>query len=133
MKILPSIILLLTAGFIQLATTGRPIALDSGNDAENKCKLYIPNAFSPNGDGVNDFFKPVANCSLQEFEMKIFDRWGTLIYQTKNIDRGWDGNYRGQEAESTAYAYYIQYRMMQQDSINATFSEAVTGNFALLR
>ncbi len=100
---------------------------------EAQCKVYIPNAFSPNGDGINDLFMPASNCSFQDYEMRIFDRWGTLIYQTKNASDGWDGNYRGEEAESTAYVYYIRYQAVPTDTLNQTFPEIATGNFALLR
>jgi gliding motility-associated-like protein len=100
---------------------------------EDQCKLYVPNVFSPNGDGVNDQFVPASNCDFQEFEMRIFDRWGTLIYQSQNPDAGWNGKYNGNEVASTSYVYYIRYRNVPQDTVTETFTEVATGAVALLR
>jgi gliding motility-associated-like protein len=119
---------LLTLSFTKISTKAAAAAASPAN-----CKMYVPNAFSPNGDGVNDLFQPYSNCTLENFEMKIFDRWGTLLFQTQNADTGWNGMYRGQEAESTAYLYYIQYKMAPQSDSMETFQEVMTGNFALLR
>lgn len=100
---------------------------------DNQCKLYIPNVFSPNGDGVNDLFKPESNCGFQEFEMRIFDRWGTLLFQTQNANDGWNGKYNDSEVASTSYVYYIRYRNVPQDTAIETFTEVATGAVALLR
>ncbi len=65
--------------------------------------LYVPNTFTPNGDELNDIFRPVGmGIDIQTFEMWIFDRWGDMIFKTNNIDKGWnghakDGNYIAQQ------------------------------------
>ncbi len=56
--------------------------------------LYIPTAFSPNGDGDNDFFAPKGKY-IKSFEMYVFDRWGMELYHTTDITKGWDGTIRG--------------------------------------
>jgi gliding motility-associated-like protein len=70
--------------------------------------IYIPNAFTPDGDHINDYFSPKGS-EIQEFKMMIFDRWGEMIYQTDNIQDGWDGraNNGGKIAESGVYVYRI--------------------------
>lgn len=66
--------------------------------------LDMPNAFSPNGDGVNDIYRAKTNYqNIVEFEATIFDRWGTKIFSWTNIDEGWDGNYKGKEAPEGTY------------------------------
>lgn len=57
--------------------------------------LYIPNVFTPNGDGINDEFH-IASYNLSEFDIKIFNRWGQLLFQTNDPLKGWDGSFRGQ-------------------------------------
>lgn len=57
--------------------------------------LYIPNVFTPNGDGINDEFY-VSSYNLSEFDIKIFNRWGQLLFQTNDPLKGWDGSFRGQ-------------------------------------
>jgi len=55
--------------------------------------VHIPNAFSPNGDGVNDTWKPVFDdtLSVNQYDLQIFDRYGVLVFSTNNPTDGWDG------------------------------------------
>ncbi len=70
--------------------------------------IYIPNSFSPNGDDVNDTFLP-KSIFIIKFEMKIFDRWGNLIFRTDDINKGWDGkaNHGTEIALQDVYIYSI--------------------------
>ena len=77
--------------------------------------VWIPNAFSPNDDGHNPIFRPtpqfvylVNDGTYREYEMKIFNRWGEELFQTNNIEEGWDGTYRNKPCESEAYMYHIR-------------------------
>lgn len=70
-------------------------------------ELLCPNAFSPNGDGVNDIWK-IAYCSLLEFRCWIFDRYGTELYYYDDPQGGWDGTYKGKTVKSGVYYYVIQ-------------------------
>jgi gliding motility-associated-like protein len=75
------------------------------------CYLDIPNAFSPNGDGSNDYFFPRNRLSkgLTAFSLNIYNRWGELIFQTENVDgRGWDGSYNGIMQSAGVYVYIIK-------------------------
>lgn len=65
--------------------------------------LFIPNSFTPNGDGLNDIFVPLAQ-SVQEFDMTIYNRWGLQVYNTKQLEYGWDG---GNEPQG-AFNYVIE-------------------------
>jgi len=67
-----------------------------------RCKLYIPTAFSPNNDGINDVFIPFteADCVLNNFQLQIFDRWGNQIFESNNPTIGWDGKYKNQSVTS---------------------------------
>jgi gliding motility-associated-like protein len=68
--------------------------------------IYIPNTFTPNGDGLNDTFG-VAGEAIQDFDMKIFNRWGQLIYETTNANERWDGTFLGQKVPSGTYVYKV--------------------------
>ena len=73
-------------------------------------KMYIPNAFTPNGDGVNDVFSISSfGVSLDEFEVIIYDRWGEIIFTSDQLDFKWDGTYRNEEVSSGVYAFKILY------------------------
>lgn len=70
--------------------------------------LYMPNAFSPDGDGVNDVFGPGAH-DLTSFKMMIFDRWGEMIYETEDPARPWDGTVNGGDvATNDVYVWKLR-------------------------
>ena len=72
--------------------------------------FYIPNAFSPDGDGTNDVFMPKASgLASNGYEMQIFDRWGNLIFVSTDWDKGWDGTYLGKEVQSGQYVCKVRY------------------------
>lgn len=70
--------------------------------------IYIPNAFSPNENGINDFFT-INGTGIVSYTMRIFDRWGELLYYTEDLQRGWDGTLQrnGEKAKQDVYVYTI--------------------------
>lgn len=105
------------------------IATDSVVVKKN-CYIDIPNAFTPNGDGKNDYFLPrqVLSSNLAEFSMQIYNRWGQQVFASDAINgRGWDGRYNGEEQATAVYIYTIQVTFG-----NGTH-ERYTGNVTLLR
>lgn len=73
-------------------------------------QIHIPTAFTPDGDGRNDEFKPVYNGDVSDFEMLIFTRNGRKVFESKDISYGWDGRAAGSAVEEGAYFYVIRYR-----------------------
>ncbi len=72
--------------------------------------IFIPNAFSPNGDGLNDIFMAIATSDyIQKFHMLIFDRWGGQIFESNDIFTGWDGTMHGKLLPGGMYTYKITY------------------------
>jgi gliding motility-associated-like protein len=73
--------------------------------------LFVPNAFSPNGDNINDIFIPVIYCDkLVEYKLQIFDRWGNLVFESNNKDVGWNGKFHSENMNPGVFAYVIQYQ-----------------------
>jgi gliding motility-associated-like protein len=68
--------------------------------------LYVPNAFTPNRDGVNDTFRAFGTL-IKSFKMEIFDRWGQLIFETEELGRGWDGTFKGEKVMRDVYVWKI--------------------------
>lgn len=90
-----------------------------------KPKLMIPNAFSPNGDGLNDIFKVEGVSYERMLSFQVFDRYGTKVYETTNINNGWDGTYpNGEKASPGVYYYMIQ--LANVDTEVFTFKGDVT-------
>lgn len=78
------------------------------------CYPFVPNGFTPNGDGVNDIFRVFANCMIQDFELIVFDRWGNRVFLTTDASVGWDGTFAGQEAKNGVYVYRISYSVTDE-------------------
>ena len=76
----------------------------------NKCSLqiYVPNAFSPNGDGINDLLLPQSNSPPTNFRMQIFNRWGGKVFETENFNLGWDGNADDAELAPDVFLWVIE-------------------------
>lgn len=107
------------------------IFTDAGfTDPNYSCELYVPNVFSPNGDALNDTFKPSSNCGFTSFEMKIFSRWGQLVYNSKSAEDGWNGETGGEPAPADVYTYMISYTFESADSLS---SGKISGDLALIR
>jgi gliding motility-associated-like protein len=71
------------------------------------CPAYLPNSFTPNGDGVNDVFLPLP-FNITSFTLKIYDRWGDLVFETDSFTNGWDGRYsNGSKAPLDVYNYVL--------------------------
>ena len=84
---------------------------------ETSSTFYVPNAITPgNGDGNNDMFLPVyAEIETKNYDMKIFDRWGNLVFHTTDIKKGWDGKYEDNKLQEDSYVYSIKYSDLKQN------------------
>lgn len=71
--------------------------------------LFVPNTFTPNGDGVNDIMFARSNLVL-EVDFNIYDRWGQLVFHTNDIKQGWDGIFKGKPCNPDVFGYYIRYK-----------------------
>ncbi len=71
------------------------------------CKIYMPTAFTPNGDNLNETFRVKNPFPAKQFLFKIFNRYGELIFETTDMQTGWDGRYKGQKVPSGSYAWII--------------------------
>lgn len=100
---------------------------------KNDFYIFIPNAFSPNFDGLNDVFIPVFSpfgLDQKSFVMEIFDRWGHQLFSTKDLNKGWDGTIQNKQeeiAKDGSYIYKIKYKDLEG---NLYFKN---GNVTLLR
>ncbi len=69
--------------------------------------IYVPSAFTPNGDGLNDTWRIPALSAFSSFDVVVFDRWGKIVFQSKNTSTPWDGTYKGTPAPIGTYVYQI--------------------------
>jgi gliding motility-associated-like protein len=70
--------------------------------------IYVPNAFTPNGNGVNELFRPQGVFWKSEgYRFSVFNRWGEQIFQTNDINAGWDGSYKGSVVQQDTYVWKV--------------------------
>ena len=95
----------------------RVVAVNNQNDqissisnavsVEKPYALYAPNAFSPDSDGINDFFK-ISGQGILDFQIEIYNRWGQMVYKSYDLTKGWDGAFKGENLPSGSYVYKIK-------------------------
>jgi gliding motility-associated-like protein len=74
--------------------------------------VYIPNTFSPNGDGINDLFKiSTSDSELDDYLFSVYNRWGELMFETTDPTQGWNGAANGSDyfVPPGVYPYYVKY------------------------
>ena len=75
---------------------------------EGEYAFFLPNSFTPNGDGVNDEFYPVGDkVSVENYSFKVFNRWGEMVFSTDEFGTGWDGTYQSSQVSTDAYIWKI--------------------------
>jgi gliding motility-associated-like protein len=87
---------------------------------------FVPNTFTPNGDGVNDLFK-VKGIKLEEVYFAVYNRWGELVFETNDLTKGWDGRYKGKQADVGVFGWYLKAKCLNGEE---TFKK---GNVTLIR
>ena len=102
-------------------------------ELENYCpgKLYLPNSFTPNDDGLNDVFKPVYQGTIDNYELIIYNRWGKAFFFSNDINKGWDGTLENVQQTSDVYVYKISFGYISQHG--GLKREQVTGTVTLLK
>ncbi|MGX5819613.1 T9SS type B sorting domain-containing protein [Chitinophaga lutea] len=73
------------------------------------CSLLFPTAFSPNGDGRNDYFRPIYRCQLGAYKLSIYNRWGDFIFYTTDPAVSWNGLHNGKPASLGTYVWVVEY------------------------
>ena len=125
------------AGFYEVTVTNRCGVFSAGLLLETEkcdCSVFVPNAFSPNGDGINDIFIPNFSCGLvepQNYSLQIFDRWGAMVFESKAVDIGWQGSQRSLLANRGLYVWRMSYEYVRYDGTRTI--EELSGELTLIR
>ncbi|HTN17794.1 MAG TPA: gliding motility-associated C-terminal domain-containing protein [Chitinophagaceae bacterium] len=91
--------------------------------------IAVPNAFTPNKDGINDYFKPLINCPVKKYELKIMNRWGQEIYSSVSPNQSWDGTFKGIPMEGNTCFYLLKVLF----EISGGKEELFSGDITLIR
>lgn len=110
-----------TSSFIRVGQSGQYQVTDSNQCGSYSasiniatkpciCKVAIPTAFSPNGDGKNETFGLLTQCPIENYELNIYDRWGQRVFTSTSLQDKWDGNYRNIPQPLGVYVYFVHYK-----------------------
>jgi gliding motility-associated-like protein len=107
------------------------VASDANGCSDEYCQMieildvlqvWVPNAFTPDGNGINESFGPVFNGSwIRDYEFLIFNRWGELIFESERPGHGWDGNYKGSLVQDGVYAWKLIYKDQRTNKVAEIF------------
>ena len=92
--------------------------------------IYVPNTFTPDGNGNNEIFRPIVSSdfSSDDYKFEIYNRWGELIFETNDITDGWNGSYRGEKCKTDTYTWKLTLKALKN-----SFAESIEGHVNLLK
>ena len=76
---------------------------------ECPCEVFIPSAFTPNYNGLNDDFKPITKCVVKNYQFKVFNRYGNIVFATNEWNKGWNGKYKNFDLPTGVYVWILEY------------------------
>ncbi len=91
--------------------------------------VFIPNAFTPDGNEYNNLFRAVSYFDIKEWEFSIYNRWGEIIFYSTDVNEGWDGFYKNKRAQDGLYNYQVRYVSCEKTN----FTHEVRGHFSLIK
>lgn len=99
---------------------------------EEELIYYVPNTFTPDGDGFNEEFKPqfTSGFDRDTYHLYIFNRWGQLVFESRDVDYGWNGSFAGEIAQDGTYTWKIEFKSLDRDEPQL---EALTGHVNILK
>ncbi|HEX2682965.1 MAG TPA: gliding motility-associated C-terminal domain-containing protein, partial [Ferruginibacter sp.] len=105
----PAIFVNQTGTYHITVTQGGCEAADTVLVKPGDCDIYIPSAFTPNNDNLNETFGVIDYANVGNFSMQVFDRWGERIFYSNDINQKWDGSFRGKKVPNGGYFWMISY------------------------
>ncbi len=101
------------------------------------CQVFVPNAFTPNGDNLNDHFEVKYNpdCQVLEYGLRVFDRWGRLVFETTSAakDHAWDGSSQGKKLNAGVYMWRLSMKMVNTNDDGKPIQVNKQGSLVLIR
>lgn len=96
------------------------------------CNIFLPNAFTPNGNYVNEIFKPVSNCEMVNYHLQIFNQWGIKIFESTNPTIGWEGKLNNIIQSNNVFVYLLEADLVNYNKSSSIRHVSIKGNVTLL-
>lgn len=105
--------------WLQVTDFNDCVGSDTINVIQKDCMegFYIPNAFTPNMDGINDVYKPMIFGRLQSYQFTIFNRFGQVVFKTTDVNKGWNGNLAGSIQNMESYVWICSYQLNDEKPV----------------
>ena len=129
-----SIFLVRVAGTYEVAITnfcGTIVQTIEVINDDCDCEPFVPNAFSPNGDGINDKFEIYSSCDITNAELSLFDRKGSLLYHTTDVSTGWDGIFKNKIVPTGVYIWQLKFDA--ENKMGEVVSKLMAGDVTVMR
>ncbi|NQX92113.1 MAG: gliding motility-associated C-terminal domain-containing protein, partial [Flavobacteriales bacterium] len=98
--------------------------------SECGCNIYAPNSFTPDNDNINEIWKVVAECEFESYALRVFNRWGEMVFFSEDPSIGWNGDSgTGYFAGNDIYQFILQYELTNDEN----FIQELTGHITLMR
>jgi gliding motility-associated-like protein len=99
--------------YLEVTDENSCVGTDSILVNSKQCAIgfHIPSAFTPNGDGKNDIFRPLLYGDILAYKFAIYNRWGQPVFQSSDPSKGWDGNVTGVPQDTNTFAWICQYQL----------------------
>jgi gliding motility-associated-like protein len=78
------------------------------------CKLYVPSAFTPNNDGLNDVFRATYGENIIDFKLQVYNRWGQIVFESRDVRNGWNGKIKGFDQPGGVYVWLLMYKSVPE-------------------
>jgi gliding motility-associated-like protein len=119
--------------FLLLAVAA-PVFGQTGPNPTEVCGVFAPNAFTPNRDNTNDLFGVVVSeaCEMVTYQLRVFDRYGRLVFESSDPRDRWDGNYNGRAMKEGTYLWQLNATYVDPDGTNQV-RLAEQGSVVLIR
>ena len=95
-----------------------------------ECPIWLPTAFNPNGDELNDAFVPKTDCTFKKYKFAIFDRWGEELFASEDPTKSWDGSSKGEKCTAGAYTWILTFTAIREGEL---IDKQINGNVTLIR
>jgi gliding motility-associated-like protein len=117
-EVTPTILVNQTGTYYVTVTKSDCEASDTIKVFPGDCDIYIPSAFTPNNDNLNETFGVIENAYVQNFSLQIFSNWGQVIFNSNDINQKWNGTFKGKDMPNGAYVWILNYINSKGKKIN---------------
>ncbi len=94
------------------------------------CNIYVPNVFAPDNDGENDWFQGYSDCDFLSYHLRVFDRWGNMLFQSRSVENHWDGNFRDRAMSPGVFIWLLD---VETEYLGKAVAQRLQGDVTIVK